>query len=69
MGDYSRSNVFSYSCRCPRLREVEQREEKTARELLSRVGLADKAKLLAGTLSYGEQRRLELARALSKSSI
>jgi branched-chain amino acid transport system ATP-binding protein len=51
------------------LREVEQREEKTARELLSRVGLAAKAKLLAGTLSYGEQRRLELARALSKSSI
>jgi hypothetical protein len=32
------------------LREVEQREEKTARELLSRMGLADKAKLLAGTL-------------------
>ena len=27
--------------------------------------LADKAKLLAGQLSYGEQRRLEIARALA----
>ena len=65
MGDYSRDNVFSLLLPLSRFREVEQREEKTARELLSRVGLADKARFLAGTLSYGEQRRLELARALA----
>ena len=65
MGDHSRDNVFRLILPLSRFREVEQREEKTARELLSRVGLADKARLLAGTLSYGEQRRLELARALA----
>ena len=37
----------------------------SARELLARVGLAEKADRLALTLSYGEQRRLELARALA----
>lgn len=46
-------------------REGVHREQQSARELLARVGLADKAKLLAGTLSYGEQRRLEIARALA----
>ncbi|HYT54043.1 MAG TPA: ABC transporter ATP-binding protein [Verrucomicrobiae bacterium] len=65
MGDHSRDNVFRLILPLSRFRDVEQREEKTARELLSRVGLADKARLLAGTLSYGEQRRLELARALA----
>jgi len=30
---------------------------------LSRVRLADKSKLPASTLSYGEQRRVEIARA------
>lgn len=37
----------------------------SARELLARVGLAEKADHFAGTLSYGEQRRLEIARALA----
>ncbi|MDN6605888.1 ATP-binding cassette domain-containing protein, partial [Brevibacterium sp.] len=32
---------------------------------LRRVGLADKAALSAGNLSYGDQRRLEIARALA----
>jgi len=40
-------------------------EYDNARELLARVGLAEKAERLAGTLSYGEQRRLEIARALA----
>ena len=34
-------------------------------ELLDRVGLADRAQQAAGTLPYGLQRRLEIARALS----
>ena len=46
---------------------AEQSEREAARDLLSRVGLADKAQRFAGTLSYGEQRRLEIARALATS--
>lgn len=34
-------------------------------ELLDRVGLADRASQIAGTLPYGMQRRLEIARALA----
>ncbi len=36
-----------------------------ARELLARVGLAEKAAAHAGTLSTGQRKRLELARALA----
>lgn len=36
-----------------------------ARELLHRVGMAARADVLATHLSYGEQRRLEIARALA----
>lgn len=47
------------------------RTEKTLRkislELLERVGLADRAEQAAGTLPYGMQRRLEIARALALS--
>jgi branched-chain amino acid transport system ATP-binding protein len=46
-------------------RKAEQRERETAHALLSRVGLRDKANLAAGTLPYGEQRRVEIARALA----
>lgn len=38
-----------------------------AMELLSRVGMADRADELAETLSYGEQRRIEIARALGSN--
>jgi branched-chain amino acid transport system ATP-binding protein len=47
--------------------EMDQREKETARELLRRLSLLDKADLPAGTLSYGAQRRLEIARALATS--
>lgn len=46
-------------------RSMEQRERELARETLDRVGLQRKADLLAAQLSYGEQRRLEIARALA----
>jgi branched-chain amino acid transport system ATP-binding protein len=46
-------------------RQVEAFERAAALEFLARVGLADKAQRFAGTLSYGEQRRLEIARALA----
>lgn len=48
-----------------RYRDAEQREERAARELLAKVGLDGKADVPAGKLSYGEQRRLEIARALA----
>lgn len=38
-----------------------------AMDLLAQVGMADRANLLAETLSYGEQRRIEIARALGSS--
>jgi branched-chain amino acid transport system ATP-binding protein len=46
-------------------------EERAAREasvaLLERVGMADRARERASNLSYGEQRRVEIARALASS--
>src|SRR5262249_52039112 len=41
------------------------RRSQKALELLDFVGLAPRAHLLAGSLAYGEQRRLEIARALA----
>ena len=38
-------------------------------ELLDRVGLADRAEQAAGTLPYGHQRRLEIARALPSTGL
>ncbi len=47
----------------PLAEEVES--EKRALEILGLIGLADKAGGPAGDLAYGEQRRLEIARALA----
>ena len=46
-------------------RKAQRAETEKARGLLARVGLADKSERHAGALSYGEQRRLEIARALA----
>ena len=46
-------------------RAQEQRARERARELLSWVGLDQQADEVADKLSYGEQRKLELARALA----
>jgi branched-chain amino acid transport system ATP-binding protein len=46
-------------------RRSEAQVEATARELLDFVGLADYGDLPAGTLTYGRQRLLEIARALA----
>jgi branched-chain amino acid transport system ATP-binding protein len=46
---------------------AEARLETAARELLAVFGLADRAGALAGGLPYGDQRRLEIARALGTS--
>ena len=48
----------------PKARAARAAIEQEALELLARVGLRARAGILAETLSYGEQRRIEIARAL-----
>jgi len=49
----------------PGVREAEQEAFHVAYEVLESMGLADLAGALSGSLSYGQQRRLEIARALA----
>lgn len=60
---------FKYSVWCgifrtPEYHRQEKQAEQIAMEVLSMVKLAGKAQEKAGSLSYGEQRKLEIARAL-----
>ncbi len=48
----------------PLYRRAEARAVETARVWLGRIGLQDRADDAAGTLPYGAQRRLEIARAM-----
>jgi len=48
----------------PRFRRAEEQAVDLARGWLGRIGLTDRADVEAGTLSYGDQRRLEIARAM-----
>jgi branched-chain amino acid transport system ATP-binding protein len=50
----------------PGVRRAESRHRERARELLNFVDLADKEDWPADALAYGEQRRLEIARALAQ---
>jgi branched-chain amino acid transport system ATP-binding protein len=50
--------------RSPKFRQEEKRTTERARELLSILGLDKRSDELARNLPYGEQRRLEIARAL-----
>jgi branched-chain amino acid transport system ATP-binding protein len=65
LGDHPSYSAFRALLPLSCHRNAETLEYDSALELLARVGLADKAERLAGTLSYGEQRRLEIARALA----
>ncbi|HVY09045.1 MAG TPA: ABC transporter ATP-binding protein [Mycobacteriales bacterium] len=49
----------------PRMRHEERATTERALELLSFVGLGGRHDAIASSLSYGEQRRLEIARALA----
>ena len=51
--------------RSPGFRAQEAASEAAARAALDFVGLADRAGLAASALSYGDQRRLEIARAMA----
>jgi branched-chain amino acid transport system ATP-binding protein len=53
--------------RGPRFARVESRSWSHAAELLARVGLRGNANEIAKSLPYGDQRRLEIARALASS--
>lgn len=61
---HERTGVLSNMLGWPSaLRETRLAQDK-ARDLLSRFQLADKADFRAGSLSYGDQRRVEMVRAL-----
>jgi len=65
MHAHLRSGVFSTVLRLPRQRREEQAARDAARELMHYVGIERGAGELARNLSYGDQRRLEVARALA----
>ncbi|MFT5438601.1 MAG: branched-chain amino acid transport system ATP-binding protein, partial [Alphaproteobacteria bacterium] len=48
----------------PRYRRAEQQAVDLAQGWLDRIDLTDRADIAAGNLSYGDQRRLEIARAM-----
>jgi branched-chain amino acid transport system ATP-binding protein len=61
----TRAGVFGAILRGPGTRAEERAIEKRARELLHYVGIGHRGNELAKHLSYGDQRRLEIARALA----
>ena len=61
----TRAGLFSTVLRTPAFKKEETRARETALMMLSFVQLEEKKKELAHNLSYGEQRRLEIARALA----
>ena len=61
----TRAGVFGAILRNPATRAEEHAIHKRAHELLEYVGIAHRGNELAKHLSYGDQRRLEIARALA----
>ncbi|WP_324779724.1 ABC transporter ATP-binding protein [Thiobacillus sedimenti] len=59
------SGVLGAVLRLPAARREEADSRARAHALLERVGIASHARRLAKNLSYGDQRRLEIARALA----
>jgi branched-chain amino acid transport system ATP-binding protein len=57
--------IWQYLIHGPAWRRDRERCRDEARRLLASMGLERRAYLLAGSLSYGEQRMLEIARALA----
>ncbi len=63
------SGVLGAIFRTRQFLEQERAMADHARELLAEVGLSDRADDKARTLSYGDQRRLEIARALATEPV
>jgi ABC-type branched-subunit amino acid transport system ATPase component len=59
------SNALGMALRSAAMRQEEQQRTGQALELLKFAGLAGRAEMLAKNLPYGDQRRLEIARALA----
>ena len=62
---HNRYSVAEAILRLPRYRKVTKAIEERAMGFLESVGLADKADDIAGSLPYGHQRKLEIARAMA----
>ena len=60
-----KTSLFANLFHIPRLSREENEFEQKAYELLRLVGLENKAEEMAGNVSYGEQRLVEIARALA----
>ena len=60
-----KGGIFGSVLRTPRVRREEAAARDRARELLTYCGLPRRHEEYAGTLPYGDQRRLEVARALA----
>ncbi|MFD5145485.1 ABC transporter ATP-binding protein [Streptomyces sp. NPDC058401] len=67
VGRHTRTKVGLWSSllRLPNFSREEAASRKRSMELLEFIGLADKAEHLARNLPYGDQRKLEIARALA----
>lgn len=62
---HSKTGVLRALFRTPIQRKEQREAEGRAHELLKLVGISGRADELAANLSYGDQRRLEIARALA----
>ncbi len=60
-----KGGIVSSIVRTPRIRREEEHARKTCRDLLVYCGLRNKDDEISRNLSYGDQRRLEVARALA----
>jgi branched-chain amino acid transport system ATP-binding protein len=60
-----KGNLFEAILRTPRVKHEEQAARARARELLEYCGLRRRDDVIGRNLSYGDQRRLEVARALA----
>jgi branched-chain amino acid transport system ATP-binding protein len=65
MHSHLKSGIISTILGTKKQRTEERESKKTARELLEFVGIGSTADQFARNLSYGDQRRLEVARALA----
>jgi branched-chain amino acid transport system ATP-binding protein len=66
---HHRASVLSALFRLPRFWQEERTGKEKALELLRFVGIVERANDLARNLAYGQQRRLEIARALATDPV
>ncbi len=61
-----KGGILASIVRTPRIRHEESQARERARELLAYCGLVGRDQVVARSLPYGDQRRLEVARALDR---